>query len=68
MFVERWIGGDEVMAVNLLVVLVWCWALTTVVSRVVLGRHYVLDVIIGACFGVLEALITLRFLNFSVLI
>lgn len=68
MFVERWIGGDEVLAVNLFVVAVWCWALTTVVSRVVLGRHYVLDVIVGACFGALEALITLRFLNFSVLI
>jgi len=67
-FVERWISGDEVMAVNLLVVVVWCWALTTVISRVVLGRHYVLDVIVGACFGVLEAFITLRFLNFSVLI
>lgn len=56
------------MAVNLLVVAVWSWALTTVISRVVLGRHYVLDVSFGACFGVLEAFFTLRFLKFEVLI
>lgn len=68
LLVDRWIGGDEVMAVNLLVAAVWSWALTTVISRVVLGRHYVLDVCFGACFGVLEALVTLRFLKFPLLI
>ncbi|XP_057416194.1 probable lipid phosphate phosphatase beta [Lotus japonicus] len=66
--VHRWIGGDEVLAVNLLVAAVWSWALTTVVSRVVLGRHYILDVLFGACFGVLEALITLRLLQYRALI
>ncbi|XP_061348271.1 probable lipid phosphate phosphatase beta [Gastrolobium bilobum] len=64
MLIRRWIGGDEVMAVNLLVAAVWSWALATVISRVVLGRHYVLDVFFGACFGVLEAMFTLRFLKF----
>jgi membrane-associated phospholipid phosphatase len=68
MFVHNWIGGDEVLAVNLLVASVWSWALTTVISRVVLGRHYVLDVSFGACLGVLDALFTLQFLNFSFLI
>ncbi|PNX88955.1 presqualene diphosphate phosphatase-like protein [Trifolium pratense] len=68
LLVHNWIGGDEVLAVNLLVAAVWFWALTTVISRVVLGRHYVLDVSFGACLGFLEALFTLHFLNFSVLI
>ncbi|XP_058764305.1 probable lipid phosphate phosphatase beta [Vicia villosa] len=69
LLIQRWIEeGDEAMAINLLVAAVWSWALTTVVSRVVLGRHYVLDVGFGACIGVLEALFTLHFLNFSVLI
>lgn len=67
LLIHRWIEeGDEAMTVNLLVAAVWSWALTTVVSRVVLGRHYVLDVGFGACFGVLEALITLHLLNSSV--
>lgn len=43
---------------------VWAWALLTSVSRVLLGRHFVLDVFAGACFGVLEAMIVFSFLSF----
>ncbi|KAJ1418510.1 Phosphatidic acid phosphatase type 2/haloperoxidase superfamily [Sesbania bispinosa] len=42
-------------------------ALITVFSRVVLGRHYVLNVFFGACFGVLEAVFIVHFLKFHVL-
>ncbi|TKY55424.1 lipid phosphate phosphatase beta [Spatholobus suberectus] len=58
------IGGGEVLTVDLLIAAVWAWALTTAVSRVALGRHYVIDVCCGACFGVLEALFTFRVLQF----
>ncbi|KAJ0048475.1 hypothetical protein Pint_15899 [Pistacia integerrima] len=42
---------------------VWTWALLTSVSRVLLGRHFVLDVFAGACLGVLEAMFVFRFLR-----
>ncbi|WZZ46828.1 hypothetical protein YC2023_043087 [Brassica napus] len=45
-------------------VAVWVWATVTAVSRILLGRHYVLDVAAaGAFLGVLEALFALRFLR-----
>ncbi|PSS11516.1 Lipid phosphate phosphatase beta [Actinidia chinensis var. chinensis] len=43
------------------------WAAATSFSRVLLGRHFVCDVIAGACLGVLEALIVCQFLNYSIL-
>lgn len=45
------------------VVAVWIWATVTAISRILLGRHYVLDVAAGACLGILEALFALRFLR-----
>ncbi|XP_023635649.1 probable lipid phosphate phosphatase beta isoform X2 [Capsella rubella] len=47
------------------VVAVWIWATLTAISRILLGRHYVLDVAAGACLGILEALFALRFLRFD---
>lgn len=47
------------------VVIVWMWATVTAISRILLGRHYVLDVAAGACLGILEALFALRFLRFE---
>ncbi|KAL2345360.1 hypothetical protein Fmac_006645 [Flemingia macrophylla] len=58
------IRGHQVLPIDLLITAVWAWALTTVVSRVALGRHYVIDVCFGACFGFLEALFTFRLLHF----
>ncbi|KAK7265900.1 hypothetical protein RJT34_33525 [Clitoria ternatea] len=66
--VRSWIGEDDVMTVDLLITVVWSWASITVISRVALGRHYVLDVFFGACFGFLEALFTFRFLEFQALV
>ncbi|KAI9076581.1 hypothetical protein K1719_041567 [Acacia pycnantha] len=65
--IRRWIGEDDIVAVNLLLFLFWTWALATAFSRITLGRHYVLDIFVGACLGVLEALFTLRFLSFQLL-
>ncbi|KAH7545289.1 probable lipid phosphate phosphatase beta [Ziziphus jujuba] len=62
-FVDRWIAADEVKAVNFLVAVVWGWAVSTSVSRVLLGRHFVSDVFAGSCLGVLEALFAFRFLR-----
>ncbi|KAK4768842.1 hypothetical protein SAY86_026992 [Trapa natans] len=42
---------------------VWMWAVTTSVSRVLLGRHFVLDVFAGSCLGVLEGLIAFHYLS-----
>ncbi|XP_057727320.1 probable lipid phosphate phosphatase beta [Arachis stenosperma] len=63
MIIDHWFGGEEVFAINAVVTAVWAWASATALSRIALGRHYVLDVFFGACFGVLEALFTLRFLE-----
>ncbi|KAK7251165.1 hypothetical protein RIF29_34119 [Crotalaria pallida] len=67
MLVHRWVGGDEALAVMLLNGVVWFWALSTLISRVALGRHYVLDVFVGGCFGYLEALLTLHILKSQLL-
>ncbi|XP_062222536.1 probable lipid phosphate phosphatase beta [Phragmites australis] len=40
------------------------WAAATSASRVLLGRHYVLDVVTGACLGVFEAWLSSLFLRF----
>jgi membrane-associated phospholipid phosphatase len=51
-------------ALNYALLLVWVWAVLTSVSRVLLGRHFLSDVIAGACLGVLEALFAFHFLRF----
>uniref|UniRef100_A0A1J3EBP2 Putative lipid phosphate phosphatase beta n=1 Tax=Noccaea caerulescens TaxID=107243 RepID=A0A1J3EBP2_NOCCA len=65
-FLDEWIRDhrDGVVKGNV-VVAVWIWATVTAVSRILLGRHYVLDVAAGACLGILEALFALRFLRFD---
>ncbi|KAJ4912899.1 putative lipid phosphate phosphatase beta [Raphanus sativus] len=65
-FLDGWVrdGGEGVVKGEVLVG-VWIWATVTAVSRILLGRHYVLDVAAGACLGVLEALFALRFLRFE---
>lgn len=46
-----------------LVKLLFLWSAATAASRVLLGRHFVLDVIAGSCLGVVEALFTFWALN-----
>ena len=38
--------------------LIWSWAVTVCLSRLVNGRHYVFDVTIGVLLGLLEGFIT----------
>uniref|UniRef100_A0A2P2J323 Sphingosine-1-phosphate phosphohydrolase n=1 Tax=Rhizophora mucronata TaxID=61149 RepID=A0A2P2J323_RHIMU len=64
-FVDQWFGGDERNVVGIVVAVVYVWAATTATSRVVLGRHYVFDVLAGAFVGVLEGLFAFRFLRFE---
>lgn len=60
--------GKAVDFVVLVVSVVSLWAVATSVSRVLLGRHFVCDVIAGACLGVVEALLVFHFLNYSILV
>ena len=61
---RRWIEDyyDGELA-ELLVWIVSTWSVATSTSRVLLGRHFVLDVIAGAFLGILEALLVLNFLH-----
>ncbi|KAL7167276.1 hypothetical protein ACSBR2_037858 [Camellia fascicularis] len=59
---------DDGNAVDFVVLVVSLWAVATSVSRVLLGRHFVCDVIAGACLGVVEALLVFHFLNYSILV
>ncbi|XVE57693.1 hypothetical protein DITRI_Ditri04bG0110000 [Diplodiscus trichospermus] len=43
---------------------VWVWAIMTATSRVLLGRHFLFDVLAGAFIGVLEGIVAFRFLRF----
>ncbi|KAH7841194.1 hypothetical protein Vadar_026869 [Vaccinium darrowii] len=50
------------------VVFVAClWAAATSISRVLLGRHFLCDVIAGVLLGLLEAILVFRLLNYSIL-
>ncbi|RRT54724.1 hypothetical protein B296_00039061 [Ensete ventricosum] len=59
-WIEDYYHGD---LAELLVSIVSIWSVATSASRVLLGRHFVLDVISGAFLGVLEALLVLYFLH-----
>ncbi|KAL1556279.1 putative lipid phosphate phosphatase beta [Salvia divinorum] len=43
--------------------IVWLWAGITSASRVLLGRHFVLDVVAGVLLGVLEGFLVFRVFN-----
>ncbi|OVA01012.1 Phosphatidic acid phosphatase type 2/haloperoxidase [Macleaya cordata] len=58
---NQWIGSDDGKIVKIFVSIVCLWSAATSISRVLLGRHFVLDVIAGACLGVLEALLVFNF-------
>ncbi|KAJ8767650.1 hypothetical protein K2173_018208 [Erythroxylum novogranatense] len=64
-FVRQWLGGDVEKVVGVLVVVVCVWAAVTAASRVLLGRHYVFDVVAGSCLGVAEGLFAFWFLRFE---
>lgn len=69
-FADKWIGLlhlEKIEGVNFLILIVCVWAITTSVSRVLLGRHFVFDVVAGALFGVFEGLVVFHFLNCSLL-
>lgn len=49
--------------VDYFVPIVATWALITSISRVLLGRHFVFDVLAGIFLGILEALFVFRALD-----
>lgn len=53
------------MLVEYFVVIVGVWAAITSTSRVLLGRHFVLDVVAGACLGILEGIFVIRVFNYE---
>ncbi|EPS74068.1 hypothetical protein M569_00687, partial [Genlisea aurea] len=60
-FLESWISERLLF---LLLSVVGVWAVLTSVSRVLLGRHFVMDVVAGMCIGILEGLAVFRFVNY----
>ncbi|KAL2901709.1 putative lipid phosphate phosphatase beta [Bienertia sinuspersici] len=63
--VDRWIGGrDSGEIVAVVCVFVWVWSVLTSASRVLLGRHFVLDVVVGASVGLFNGFFVHRFLSF----
>lgn len=63
--VDRWIGDcDSGNVVRVFVVLVLVWSIVTSISRVFLGRHFLFDVVVGACLGVANGLFVHHFLRF----
>ncbi|KAM7525600.1 hypothetical protein LguiA_015502 [Lonicera macranthoides] len=60
-------GSDEVRAVDYVVSIVCLWAVLTSISRILLGRHFVFDVVAGGCLGVAEALVVFRYVNYETL-
>ncbi|KAJ9706861.1 hypothetical protein PVL29_002028 [Vitis rotundifolia] len=61
---SRFGSDDSGKAVDFIVLIVCLWSVATSISRVLLGRHFVFDVVAGACLGVLEALFVLHFLRY----
>ncbi|XP_059074138.1 probable lipid phosphate phosphatase beta [Cryptomeria japonica] len=60
------VGGNQSVGIfRAVVILIMAWAIATSTSRILLGRHYVLDVMAGGCLGVLEALIVHNLLSVS---
>lgn len=54
---------QDVEIMDRLVLGAWVWAVTTAVSRVLLGRHFVFDVFAGSCLGILEGLFAFHYLR-----
>ncbi|XP_037492299.1 probable lipid phosphate phosphatase beta isoform X2 [Jatropha curcas] len=68
-YVDQWIAGDDnTKVVGIVVLVVRVWAAMTAFSRVLLGRHFFLDVLAGACLGVFEGLVAFQFLRFEKLL
>ncbi|KAJ9173415.1 hypothetical protein P3X46_016553 [Hevea brasiliensis] len=67
-FVHQWIAGDDTKLVGIVVVAVRVWAAMTALSRVLLGRHFLIDVLAGACLGVFEGLLAFQFLRLEELL
>ena len=69
-FVDKlldFLNSDVGKAVHYLVLDFSPWAAATSFTMVLLGRHFVCDVLAGAYLGVIEALIVFQFLNYSIL-
>ncbi|OMP11969.1 Phosphatidic acid phosphatase type 2/haloperoxidase [Corchorus olitorius] len=59
-FIQRWIKFEP----GFVLLGIWVWAIVTATSRVLLGRHFLFDVLAGAFVGVLEGIVAFRFLRF----
>ena len=60
---SRFGSDDSGKAVDFIVLIVCLWSAATLISKVLLGRHSVFDVVSGACLGVLETLFVFHFLR-----
>lgn len=56
---------DDYGLIKVAIVIIMMWSITTSTSRILLGRHFMLDVLAGAILGVLEAIIVYNLLFVS---
>ncbi|XVF10802.1 hypothetical protein REPUB_Repub07fG0214800 [Reevesia pubescens] len=59
-FIQRWVKLEP----DFVLLGIWVWAIVTATSRVLLGRHFLFDVLAGVFLGVLEGIVAFRFLRF----
>ncbi|XVF51698.1 hypothetical protein PTKIN_Ptkin04bG0205400 [Pterospermum kingtungense] len=59
-FIQRWVEFEP----GFVLFGVWVWSVMTATSRVLLGRHFLSDVLAGAFLGVFEGIVAFRFLRF----
>lgn len=56
---------DDYGLIKVAIVIIMMWSIATSISRILLGRHFMLDVLAGAILGVLEAIIVYNLLFVS---
>lgn len=56
---------DDYGLIKVAIVIIMMWSIATSTSRILLGRHFMLDVLAGAILGVLEAIIVYNLLFVS---
>ncbi|GLJ14153.1 hypothetical protein SUGI_0227140 [Cryptomeria japonica] len=58
-------SSPAIPKIRAVVILIMVWSIATSTSRILLGRHYVLDVMAGGFLGILEAFVVHNLLSVS---
>lgn len=63
---NEFVPTAEAILINLIASIVTGWAIATMSSRIILGRHFFCDVVAGALLGVIEAVFAYYFLTIPI--